>query len=546
MRHTTTHRRSRALAGTALAAALLLSACGGGNGDDGGNGGAEGGGGGDILIGTTDVKVAIDPAGSYDNASFLIMNQVYPFLLNSRPGESEVEPDIAETAEFTGETEFTVTLKEGLTFANGNELTSSDVKFSFDRQTEIMHENGPAYLLGNLESVETPDEQTVVFHLAEPDQTFPQVLSSPVAPIVDEEVFPADELLPDDDIVAEQAFAGPYVIDDYSFNDIVTLSPNEAYDGLLGAPENDSITIEYFSESSNLRMAVEQGDVDIAYRTLLATDIDDLRDAEGLNIVEGPGGEIRYLVFNLAIMPYGSETEEADPEAALAIRQAVADILDREEISEQAFLDTYTPLYSFVPEGLPGANQALMELYGDGNGGPDPDRAADRLEEAGVETPVELHIEYGTDRYGEASADEYAMIRDQLNDTGLFDVTIQSTEWTQFTEERTQDIYPVHQLGWFPDYPDADNYLSPFFHSENFLANHFSDEEVDEALIEQVTEEDPEEREAKIEELQYMVGEHLPTLPMQQGSQIAVTADYIDGVVLDASFKLRFGSITAE
>ena len=74
-------RRGVATAGIA-AAALVLSACGGGDGDSSG-GGSGGGDGGSITIGTSDKITTIDPAGSYDNGSFAVMNQVYPFLMNT-------------------------------------------------------------------------------------------------------------------------------------------------------------------------------------------------------------------------------------------------------------------------------------------------------------------------------------------------------------------------------------------------------------------------------------------------------------------------------
>ena len=93
------------------------------------------------------------------------MNQIYPFLFNSDYGTSEVTPDIAESGEFTSDTEYTVKLKEGLKFANGHDLTASDVKFSFDRQTAIADQNGPSSLLGNLASTEAVDDTTVVFTL---------------------------------------------------------------------------------------------------------------------------------------------------------------------------------------------------------------------------------------------------------------------------------------------------------------------------------------------------------------------------------------------
>ena len=54
-------------------------------------------------------------------------------------------------------------------------------------------------------------------------------------------------------------------------------------------------------------------------------------------------------------------------------------------------------------------------------------------------------------------------MKEQLEKSGLFTVDLKSTEWTTYTKERRADAYPVYQLGWFPDYSDADNYLTPFF-----------------------------------------------------------------------------------
>src|SRR3954466_4624390 len=182
----------RALIATAgiTVTALTLAACGGG----GGNSGGGSSGGGALTIGTTDKVTSLDPAGSSDNGSFAVMNQVYPFLMNTPYGSPDVQPDIATSASFTSPTEYTVKLKPGLKWANGHDLTSSDVKFTFDRQLKIADPNGPASLLTNLKSTAAPDPTTVVFTLKTPnDQTFAQVLSSNPGAIVDEEVLSPDK-----------------------------------------------------------------------------------------------------------------------------------------------------------------------------------------------------------------------------------------------------------------------------------------------------------------------------------------------------------------
>ncbi len=204
------------------------------------------------------------------------------------------------------------------------------------------------------------------------------------------------------------AFAGPYTITSYDFNNLISYKANPDYKGLLAAAKTETVNVKYYTDASNLKLDVQEGNIDVANRTLSATDIEDLRGNDNVKVVDGPGGEIRYLVFNFDTMPFGATTAEADPAKALAVRQAIADLIDRDAISEDVYKGTFTPLYSYVPEGLAGANEALKGLYGDGSGAPDPDKAAERLEAAGITTPVELNIQYVAERYGPSSSDEYA------------------------------------------------------------------------------------------------------------------------------------------
>ena len=87
-------------------------------------------------------------------------------------------------------------------------------------------------------------------------------------------------------------------------------------------------------------------------------------------------------------------------------------------------------------------------------------------------------------------------LKGQLDATGLFRVNLQSTEWVTYTSERVKDAYPVYQLGWFPDFPDADNYLTPFFTPDNFIANHFENPAITKLITEEATEPDPGRRRA--------------------------------------------------
>ena len=530
-------------AAVSVAAIASLAACGGVK-DNATAGNA-------ITIGTTDKITSLDPAGSYDNGSYAAQIQVFPFLYAQDYNTSELSADIAAddgTWNSDG-TQFTVKLKSGLKFANGHDLTSSDVKFSFDRVKKINDENGPSSLLANITDVKAKDDTTVVFTDSVPyDVTLKQVLSSPAGPIVDEESFSDSKLTDADTIVKDNAFAGPYKLTSFKLNEALAYAKNDSYKGLTPA-KNDAVQVKYYADASNLKMAVQQGQIDVAYRSLTPTDISDLSKDKKVKVVTGPGGEERFLTFNFRIQPYGEKTSEPNAAKAKAVRQAVANLIDRDELASKVYKNTYTPMYSFIPDGLTSHSDTLKSAYGDGNGKPSTDKAKKVLSDAGVKTPVDLKLQYNPDHYGSSSADEYAAIKSQLESSGLFKVDLQSTEWTQFNKDRvvTEDSdgsYPVYQLGWFPDYSDPDNYLSPFFRDGNFVNNGYSNKEINDLIVKQAGEKDESVRENLLKEIQEKETDDLSTIPLLQGAQTAVTGTSVKGVVLDASFRFRYASIT--
>ena len=530
-------------AAVSVAAIASLAACGGVK-DDATAGNA-------ITIGTTDKITSLDPAGSYDNGSYAAQIQVFPFLYAQDYNTSELSADIAAddgTWNSDG-TQFTVKLKSGLKFANGHDLTSSDVKFSFDRVKKINDENGPSSLLANITDVKAKDDTTVVFTDSVPyDVTLKQVLSSPAGPIVDEESFSDSKLTDANTIVKDNAFAGPYKLTSFKLNEALAYAKNDSYKGLTPA-KNDAVQVKYYADASNLKMAVQQGQIDVAYRSLTPTDISDLSKDKKVKVVTGPGGEERFLTFNFRIQPYGEKTSEPNAAKAKAVRQAVANLIDRDELASKVYKNTYTPMYSFIPDGLTSHSDTLKSAYGDGNGKPSTDKAKKVLSDAGVKTPVDLKLQYNPDHYGSSSADEYAAIKSQLESSGLFKVDLQSTEWTQFNKDRvvTEDSdgsYPVYQLGWFPDYSDPDNYLSPFFRDGNFVNNGYSNKEINDLIVKQAGEKDESVRENLLKEIQEKETDDLSTIPLLQGAQTAVTGTSVKGVVLDASFRFRYASIT--
>ena len=289
--------------------------------------------------------------------------------------------------------------------------------------------------------------------------------------IVPSDVYPKDKLQPDDKIVG----SGQYTVASYEPGQQTGAREEPQYGGAYPA-KNDRAIVQYFDKPSALKLAVEQGDVDVAYRSFSPTDLQDLKSASGLSVVGGSGTEIRYLVFNENLQPGSSDAQK------LAVRRAVAYTIDRQAIADNVYDGTVTPLYSMVPQGLQYATEPFKDEYG---ASPDVDAAKAELQKAGVKAPVDLEVWYTPTHYGTGSADEYAEIQHQLEDSGLFNVTLKSTEWNQYDEAALTDKYPQFQFGWFPDYPDADDYTAPFFATTSFLNDHYSNPKIDKLLADE-------------------------------------------------------------
>jgi peptide/nickel transport system substrate-binding protein len=540
-------RRTKALTlSIAITAAVVLGACGAGK-KGGNNTSAPASGGGStsaagtskpITIGTTDQVVALDPAGSYDNGSLLLEDNLYQFLMSVPAGGTKPVPDAAEKCSFTKPTEYTCTMKPGLKFSNGDPLTAADVAFSFKRIVKINDPVGPVSLIPNMVSVAATNPSTVVFTLKNPnDQTWPFVLGTSAGPIVDSKVFPADKLLADDKIVG----SGPFAINTYQKNELVSLKANPNYTG-PNTPKSKDVTLKYYTQSTNLKLDVQSGRIDIAWRSLAPTDVDSLSKDSKVKVLTGSGGELRYIVFNLNTMPGDN------PKQKLAIRQAMAYSIDRTDLADNVFKGTYQPAYSMIPQGIADATEPFKDKYG---AKPDKTKAKGALDGAGVKTPVSIHIDYTTDHYGPTSADEYNQIKRQLEATGLFKVSVTGTPYTTYSKERVKDTYPIYQLGWFPDFVDGDNYLGPFISDNNFVHAHYCDqgeknrpcdtEKVNQLLTTEETQAGAARTEAFKKLQENLATGTLPLLPLLSGKQVAVTGTGISGVqdTLDPTYQFR-------
>jgi peptide/nickel transport system substrate-binding protein len=455
-----------------------------------------------LRLATTDAISSLDPAGPYDVGSRTVQANLYQTLLTILPGKPTPVPDAAD-CQFDSPTTYTCSLKEKLTFPNGHKLTSSDVKFSFERMLRLKTPNGPAALFSSLTSVSTPDDLTAVFNLRTPDARLPYLLTTTAASIVDEEVYPPNKLL---DTTAMGS--GPYQLTAYRPGREITLTRFEGYRGPRG-PQNDGIDITLLKDSTALYQAITTGKADLAFHGFGPSMLDKLRKSDQLQVVESDYAAVRFFAFQMKSLTARKP----------AVRQAVAQLIDRPAIVKKVYGDHVTPLYSVVPPGFGGQVDAFKTQYKQ----PSRTAAAAILKQAGIAVPVPLTVGWTPSEYGAGAKAEVIELKRQLEASGLFRVTLRSAEWPQYQQLTRAGAYDVYYAGWIPEYPDADDYLAPLIRPGAVFQNGYRSAAATALLQQETTEQNGLERDKVLGQLQGVIAQEAPVIPTWQG-RLAVVA----------------------
>ncbi|MFI5677651.1 ABC transporter substrate-binding protein [Streptomyces cellulosae] len=469
---------------------------------------------GPIVVGTTSAPSTLDPAASWDGSWELFRN-IYQTLLAYPNGATTPQPDAAERCAFTDSSSriYRCRLRAGMKFSDGHTLDAQAVKYSIDRIRAVKAPGGPAGLLGSLDRVQALGDREVVFHLNQSDATFPFVLATPAMSIVDPEDYPAHSLREDGKVSG----SGPYALRSYAEGKQAELVANKSYKG-FAQRRNDAVTIRYFQDSSTMVKALRDRRIDLTYRGLAAADIVSLESKKdrNLQLIEGSGTDISYLVFN-----------PKDPWARkLAVRKAVAQVVDRAAIAHKVYKDTVDPLYSMVPKGLTGHTTGFFDDYGE----PSTAKARKMLSDAGVTERVPLTLWYTTDRYGSETARQFQELKRQLDGSGLFTVTLKSRPWKTYVDGYEKGEYPVFGRGWFPDFPDAENFIAPFVGKENALGTPYLAPKITGVLLPRSRgESNRADVEKDFEEAQQILVDDARLLPLWQGRQYVAANDDISG-----------------
>lgn len=566
------------LAALGVSSVLLLSACGGGGGSDSGASGS-------FDQATTEVVNASDEQGgtlryaiSANIESTDPGNTYYGYVWNfsryyartlltysAEPGKTtETVPDMAAEMPKVSDdgTSYTVKLRDGLTYEDGSAITSEDVKYGIARSNygDDALPNGPRYFkelladsddyqgvnadpsdpLAGFGGIETPDDQTLVFHLKEPFADFPYVLVQPqTAPV------PADADK-GQQYQEHVLSSGPYKFEgDWSPGNGLTLVRNEEWD-----PDSDpvrpalpdKITVEEGVDQNEIDQRLVNGELDVdlggtglgpAKKGEVLTD-----EAAKANADNPENGSLRYVAVNTVVEPLDNE----------ACRQAVMYAADHDSLQRAwgGAAGGEIP-DDVIPPAIEGHDPKLDLYPSEGDKG-DLDKAKAKLEECGQEDGFSTNLGVRSDRPTEVAAAE--ALQASLDRVGI-EVDIKQYPSDTFTNTQAGSPDFVHDndlglnvYGWIPDWPTGYGFLSYIAHGDNIKkagnsnVSELDDKEINEMLSDAVKTEDAGEQERLYKEVDRRIMETGAILPIVFEKSVLYRPENLTNVRFSAGYAM--------
>ena len=549
-----------------LAMVFVLQACT----DDGGveesaeeSGGENGGEAtGDIVIGSADDVVTLDPHGSNDSASSQVRRNIYEPLI-FQTVDMELEPGLAEDWEATEDDVWTLTLREGTTFHNGSDFTAEDVKATLDRVRDPAVGSAVTFLFEMIEEVEVVGDHEVNLHTEYPFAPLPSHLAHSTAGIISKELIDEDyqaaldeagvdmtpeeyyELRESDDdefeevadeisehigqvLSTETDGTNHLMLESRSAGDEVVTTKFEDYQG--GDRNFETVTFRVLPESGARMAELETGGIDIA------TDVDSsnasrVSEGEDTELVENESVRLNYLGMNV----------EKEPFDDVRVRQAIAHAIDKEEIIEGVYDGNGVPAEGPLAPDVWGYNEDLEGRSFD------LDQARELLDETDVADGFSTTIWISEDQ---EIRDIALFIQERLGELNI-DVEIEQFEWGAYLDilgSGDQDMF-IH--GWTTVTGDADYGLYALFHTDSIDASGnrtwYSNSELDDLLDEGRTEPDEDVRYDAYTEAQEILVDEVPmSYLFHNNFMIGVNNSTLDGVEVDPSGAVRLDDVTFE
>ncbi len=535
-------RNAAALTAAVLTAATLASCADSQRDSEGdGTGGSDDG---TFVFGAAGAPEMFDPFYATDGETFRVTRQMFEGLVGIKAGTAEIEPELAtEWTPNDDGTEWTFTLRDDVTFHDGEPFNAEAVCYNFDRmfdQNEAGQTAGEywGYVMGSFsndpenslyQSCEAAGEFEAVVTISGPTSGFPTMLSldslSMQSPKALEEG-DANGIAAEGEGFSFPAYAnapvgtGPFTFDEYDeANGTITLARNDDYWG--DAAQTSELVFRVIPDESTRRQELEAGSIN-------GYDLPNPVDWAGLE-ADGNSVEVRdpFNILYLGLNP------EANPQLKdLKVRQALYHALNRDQLVSTQLPEGAAVATQFMPDTVSGYNTSL-EPYAY-----DPAQAKKLLAEAGAEG-MELTFAYPSEVSRPYMPDPekiYEALRTDLEAIGV-KVNVKTAAWNGgYLDNVTAGKYDAYILGWTGDYDSPFNFIGTFF--GNLKENDFGTKAMPwgEALAGDLKAADAvvddAERGAAFEKInQQIMEEYLPGLPISHSPPALVVGPGVDGVV---------------
>jgi peptide/nickel transport system substrate-binding protein len=316
----------------------------------------------------------------------------------------------------------------------------------------------------------------------------------------------------------------------------IDLQANPNYwNASAGLPKTKNIIIKMYSDATQLALAITSKQVDIAFRQLAATDIKSMQNDATLNVWQGTGAFIQYLVLQEKYAPFN----------VTAIRQAVGAAVNRTALVQTVFLGQAQNLYSMIPIGMFGHTDAFLNL-----GDPNYTRTIELLAPLGYNASNKLTFKlwYETSGHYPQSAQQAQVLKSSLEASGVITVNLDGLDWPAYRTARQNEAMEAFIMGWYPDYIDPDDYIYPFVQSSggSWLHYNYNSSAMDNIVLWARGNTTTTARTSLYSQAQNLMVTDAPLIPLYQGGAYAVTTLKVKGIYLDITQNWRHWLVYAE
>ena len=530
-------KRNRiALAGTALLAAgvMALAGCSAGNGDAGNGGEETGASTGIVTVQSNEPQNPLLPAVTNEVGGGLVLQNIFAGLVYYE-ADGKVANELAESIESDDNQTWTIKIKKDQEFSDGTPLTAeSFVKAWQYAAADPAYENqwwfsnfagyndggddpdNPAVVEDSL-SLDVVDDTTFTVELAAPQSDFPTTLGYQVFAPLPESFFD------DPDAFGQNPVGnGPYKLDKWEHDAVISLVPNDKYDGPR-KPQNGGVDL------------VVYGTADAAYADLLSDNLDVInpgvppsalatyKDDLGDRAVDQPAAIWEGLTIPARLAHFGN-----DEEGNLR-RQAISYAIDRDQVTDVIFEGTRTPAVDYTSPVIAGWND---KIKGSEVTHADADKAKELWAQADAISPWSgtFTIAYNADGGHQPWVDA---VSNQIKNTLGIDAAGQSFPdlATLRAEIKNRTLNAATRSGWQFDYPGAYNILGALFITgAGSNDGDYSNPKYDELVQKGATAPTVEEGNKYFEQAQEVLFQDLPVLPLWYRSTNAGYSTAVDNV----------------